>query len=159
MIGETEWHDLETFAFGDSPEMADRLAALVIAGVKTATCSAAVHGPDTDIGERQVCLDGRGNPVAVIETRSIQTLPFDDVTPEMAAREGEGDLSYRFWRDGHEAFFRREGTWAPDMDVIFETFERVDILDLHFAAEAKAHVDAERAEAYAAGYTSLGPTR
>jgi len=42
------------------------------------------------------------------------------------------------------------------MEVIYETFRLVDILDLHFAAEARLHVDAERAAAYAAGYKALG---
>ena len=33
-----EGEELETFAFGDSPEMADRLLGFVIAGSKRATC-------------------------------------------------------------------------------------------------------------------------
>jgi uncharacterized protein YhfF len=33
--------DLESFAFGDSPALADELLALVLAGKKTATCWAA----------------------------------------------------------------------------------------------------------------------
>ncbi|MEM7767479.1 MAG: ASCH domain-containing protein [Pseudomonadota bacterium] len=157
MTADDSWQDLPTFQFGDSRHMADRLAALVVARLKTATCSAAVHGPDAAIGERQVCLSGNGTPVAIIETTGLDTLPFSDVTSEMAALEGEGDLSHAYWRDGHEAFFTREGTWSPDMAVIFETFSLVDILDLHFAAEAPRHVDAERAAAYAAGYKALGP--
>lgn len=143
---------LNTFAFGDSPQMANRLAALVIAGAKTATCSAAVHGSDAAVGERQVCLDGAGTPVCVIETTSLQTLAFSAVTPDMATLEGEGDLSYRYWREGHIAFFERKGTWSPDMDVIFETFVVTDILSGDFAARADAHVKAERTEAAAQGY-------
>lgn len=150
------YQGLKTFKFGDSPELADRLAALVVAGVKTGTCSAAVHGPDAEIGERQVCLNSAETPVCEIETLDMQTLPFEAVTPEMAAREGEGDLSYQFWRDAHEAYYQREGTWQPDMDVIFETFRVTRILDDAFAAAASQAVKAERAEAYANGYTALG---
>ena len=150
------YQGLKTFKFGDSPELADRLAALVVAGVKTGTCSAAVHGPDAKIGERQICLSGDGMAVCEIETVDMQTLPFDAVTPEMAALEGEGDLSYRFWREAHEAYFQREGTWAPDMHVIFETFRVTRILDESFAAAAPSHLQAERAEALASGYTALG---
>ena len=150
------YQGLTTFTFGDSAELADRLAALVVAGVKTGTCSAAVHGPDTAIGERQICLNSEGEPVCEIETVDLQTLPFSDVTPEMAALEGEGDLSYAYWRDAHEAFYRREGTWAPDMDVIFETFRVTRILDETFAANAPKALAAERAEALANGYTALG---
>lgn len=150
------YEGLKTFQFGDGAELADRLAALVVAGVKTGTCSAAVHGPDTELGVRQICLNSAGRPVCEIETVALQELPFVDVTPDMAALEGEGDLSYRYWRDAHEAFFRREGTWAPDMDVIFETFRVTRILDEAFAASAPAALKAERDEAFANGYTALG---
>ena len=147
---------LKTFRFGDSDWLADRLAALVVAGVKTGTCSAAVHGPDAEIGERQICLNSAGTPVCEIETIDMQTLPFEAVTPEMAALEGEGDLSYRYWRDAHVAYYQREGSWSEDMDVIFEIFRLTRILDDGFAAEAQAAVKAERAEAFAKGYTALG---
>ena len=156
MNSPTTYEGLKTFKFGDSVELADRLAALVVAGVKTGTCSAAVHGPDAEIGERQICLNGAGTPVCEIETVSMQTLPFASVTPEMAALEGEGDLSYRYWREAHEAYYQREGTWATDMDVIFETFQVTRILDDAFAASAPAHLKAERDEAFAKGYTALG---
>ncbi|MEL6725591.1 MAG: ASCH domain-containing protein [Pseudomonadota bacterium] len=152
----TTYEGLKTFQFGDGAELADRLAALVVGGVKTGTCSAAVHGPDAEIGERQICLNSAGVPVCEIETLAMQTLPFADVSPDMAALEGEGDLSYEYWRDAHEAYFRREGTWAPDMDVIFETFRVTRILDEAFAASAPSALKAERDEAFAKGYTALG---
>lgn len=156
-MGSSATYDgLKTFKFGDSTELADRLAALVVAGVKTGTCSAAVHGPDAAIGERQICLDGAGAPVCEIETTDMQTLPFEKVTPEMAALEGEGDLSYRYWREAHQAYFQREGTWTPDMEVIFETFHVTRMLDDAFAARAPDALKAERAEAHAKGYTALG---
>ncbi|MEM6555923.1 MAG: ASCH domain-containing protein [Pseudomonadota bacterium] len=155
MTAPNTYQGLETFQFGDSPELADRLAALVVAGVKTGTCSAAVHGPDTEVGARQICLNSAGTPVCEIETVSMQNLPFNDVTPEMAALEGEGDLSYRFWRDAHIEFYKREGTWQPDMDVIFEIFRVTRILDVAFAAAAETAVKTERAEADAKGYTAL----
>ena len=147
---------LKTFKFGDSPELADRLAALVVAGVKTGTCSAAVHGPDAEIGDRQVCLNSVGIAVCEIETVDMQTLPFEAVTPEMAALEGEGDLSYRYWRDAHQAYYQREGTWQPDMHVIFETFRVTRILDQSFADASAEVVKAERVQAFANGYTALG---
>ncbi len=151
-----DWRALATFTFGDNAEMATRLAALVVAGVKTATCTAAASGEAGPVGAQQVCLAGNGTPVAIIETVSCETLPFSAITAELAALEGEGDLSLAYWRDAHQRVFERAGVWAPDMDVIFETFRLVDILDLHFAAEARLHVDAERAAAYAAGYRALG---
>ncbi|MFN7054475.1 ASCH domain-containing protein [Hyphomonas sp.] len=147
---------LTQFRFGDTPEMADRLAALVVAGAKTATCSAAMHGFEAALGERQVVLAGDGRPVAVIETMSLDVIALSSVTPVQAALEGEGDLSYAYWRDVHQDYFQREGTYAPDMDVIFETFKLVAVLDTDFATKADNAVKAERAEAHAAGYTALG---
>ena len=68
MTAPADWSALKQFRFGDSPALADRLAALVVAGVKTATCSAASLGFETSVGEQQVVLSGAGVPVAVIET-------------------------------------------------------------------------------------------
>ena len=55
-----DWSALETFSFGDSPELADELAELVLAGKKRATCWAASEGPKTHVGKQWVVLDGRG---------------------------------------------------------------------------------------------------
>jgi len=146
---------LNAFQFGDSPELGDRLAALVVAGRKTATCHAAVHGPLAKVGSRDVVLDGAKKPVAVLETASYTRLKFTEVTPAMAKPDGEGDLSHRFWADAHQDYFTREGTWSPDMDIYFEVFRLVEILDTSFACNAASHVGAEIAESAAKGFTAL----
>jgi uncharacterized protein YhfF len=43
---------MESFSVGDSPAMADELAALVLSGVKTATYWAASEGPLTEPGKQ-----------------------------------------------------------------------------------------------------------
>jgi uncharacterized protein YhfF len=48
----TDWRALPQFSFGDSPHLADELAALVLAGKKRATCWAAGEGPKTEIGKQ-----------------------------------------------------------------------------------------------------------
>jgi hypothetical protein len=53
------------------------------------------------------------------------------------------------WRHDHEAYFREEGTFAPDMLLWCERFRLVEVLDEAFAAEAAAHVAAAIAEAAA----------
>ena len=45
-----DWRSLGQFSFGDSPELADELAELVLAGKKRATCWAASKGPKTRAG-------------------------------------------------------------------------------------------------------------
>jgi hypothetical protein len=92
-----DWRELESFSFGDSPALADELAALVLAGTKTATCSAVSDGASTEVGKRMV-LSGSGKPLAVIETvelpnggstMSMQHLPTMRVKAIGALRIGE----------------------------------------------------------------------
>jgi len=118
------------FSFGDSPELADRLLALVLAGKKTATCGALRDfGPDEpmpEIGRRDIVLNGAGEEACVIETLSVETLSFDAIPASFTDREGEGP--YAEWRAGHEAYFARNGGFAPDMAVVCETFRLVSVL-------------------------------
>ena len=83
-----DWYNLETFSFGDSAEMADKLAALVLAGIKTATCWAAVEGPKTEVGKLMVALSGDGRPLAVVETIELTQRRFDEVQPTTRHRAG-----------------------------------------------------------------------
>ena len=92
---------MDRFAFGDGPALADELAALVLAGKKTATCWAASDGPLTSVGKRMVMLDGSGAPLAVLETVELALRRFDEVDAAFAFDEGEGDRSLAFWRSAH----------------------------------------------------------
>ena len=87
----TDWRGLESFLFGDSPELADELAALVLSGIKTATCWAASDGASTRVGKRMVVLSGSGEPMAVIETVELTQRRFSDVDAAFAYDESEGD--------------------------------------------------------------------
>ena len=84
---DADWRTLESFAFGDSPEMADRLLAFVLAGAKTATCWSVRDGQITEVGKRMVVKDGAGRPRAVIETVSLEQLPFSEVGWSFALAE------------------------------------------------------------------------
>jgi len=123
------WQGLETFAFGDSGQMADELGALVVAGSKTATCWAAVQGELTHVGKQMVMLDGDGRPWAIIETVELSQRRFDEVDAAQARDEGEGDRTLEYWRDDHRRYFTREGTFAPDMMLYCERFRLVRVLD------------------------------
>ena len=119
------------FSFGDSPELADELLSLVLAGKKTATCGAMRDfGPGKEplpqVGRRDVVLNGKRKPACVIETQSAEIKRFDAITPAFTDCEGEGD--YAQWRQGHERYFARNGGFTPDMDVVCETFRLVDVL-------------------------------
>lgn len=125
-----DWRTLPTFSFGDGPELADELAALVLSGVKTATCGHA-DGPEPEfpVGARSVMLDGSGRPRAVIETLEVSLRRFHDVDASFAHDEGEGDRSLESWREGHRRFFERAGVFAEDMLLWCERFRVVEVID------------------------------
>jgi uncharacterized protein YhfF len=127
------WRDLEQFAFGDTPEMADDLLALVLKGTKTATCSALAEyeaeGESIDqAGERAVVLDGRGRAACVIEVCEVAIKRFCEVDAAFAHDEGEGDRSLACWRREHERYFRKSGLFSEEMLLVCERFRLVEIL-------------------------------
>lgn len=123
---------MEAWAYGDAP---DELAALTLAGVKTATASAhalyALEGSDMPrTGDLSVILDGRGEAVCIVRNVRVTIVPYRDVDARQAWLEGEGDRSLTYWRRVHEAFFRRELARAglpftEDVAVVCEEFEVV----------------------------------
>jgi uncharacterized protein YhfF len=120
-----DWHILESFSFGDSPEMADRLLNLVIAGTKHATCWSIADGQQTFVGKQMVVLDGNGTPCAVVETVEIRQCRFCDVDLGFALDEGEGDETLEDWRAGHRAYFERNGGFDFEMMLWCERFKLV----------------------------------
>jgi len=103
----------EAFHFGDSEEMASTLADLVLKGTKRATAGSlwsfehegkALPQP----GDFSVVTNWTGSPLCVIETVRVDVVPFNEVTAEFAAVEGEGDGSLEFWRQEHASSFSRE---------------------------------------------------
>ena len=101
------------FAFGDTEAMADELAQLVLTGQKTGTSSAyelyflpGEAEPLPQTGQIDIILDGREEPVGVIQNIRVDHLPFKDVSADQARKEGEGDLSLDYWRRVHIEFFK-----------------------------------------------------
>lgn len=118
------------WSFGDSPELADELAALVVAGKKTGTCGSFAsyqkEEPRLTPGTYHIVLNGSGEAVCVIRTLAIRLIRFNEMSPALAALEGEGDLSLAYWQSAHQAFFEREGSWSPDMELIYEEFAVIE---------------------------------
>lgn len=124
--------EYDAWSFGDD---ADGLAALVKAGIKTATCSAydlyEAEGEDLpQPGDTGVILDSRDNAVCIIRTTRVYVVPFDEVTAEHAFREGEGDRSLEYWREVHESFLKEELAstgfeFSGDSRIVCEEFEVV----------------------------------
>jgi uncharacterized protein YhfF len=123
--GDKHWRSLAQFSFGDGPELADELAALVLAGKKSATCWAASEGSKTRVGKQWVVLNGSGVAVAVIETIELTQRRFEEVDEAFAFDEGESDRTLASWRRAHRNYFSRQGTFAPNMPLYCERFRLV----------------------------------
>lgn len=119
----------EAWAFGATPEHADGLLALVLEGTKTGTASSAWDYAEEDaplptVGDLSIILDGAARPRTVLETTSVEVVPFDQVTEEHARAEGEDDRTLASWRSIHERYWRDHSArgFAPDMPVVCERF-------------------------------------
>jgi uncharacterized protein YhfF len=119
---------LRSFAFGDSPKLADELLDLVLNGVKTATCSTEDEPNISKPGERWIVLDGRGHPRCVIESTEVTFRRYGEVDAAFAYDEGEGDRSLAYWREAHRRYFGRLGKFSDDMMLMCERFRLVEIL-------------------------------
>ena len=122
----------ECFHFDDNAPSADELAALVRAGIKRATAGLLwsfenAGMPLPRAGDLSIVTDFAGTPCCVIQTHRVSLVPFEDVSAEFAATEGEGDGSLRYWREAHGAYFGRECARInrqpdPRMPVVCEEF-------------------------------------
>ena len=125
----------EAFHFDDNEADANALAALVVAGIKRATAGLAWSYESSGTapprpGALSVVTNWGGAPVCVIETLRVEALPFDQVSAEFAAIEGEGDGSLNYWRQVHWASFGRECARIgrepnTEMSVVCEQFRIV----------------------------------
>jgi uncharacterized protein YhfF len=118
--------------WGDSPTMADELGALVVQGLKSASCSAlweweAEGNPIPQKGLITIALDGRGEPPCIIETVEVTIRKYNEVDSDFARDEGEGDLSLSYWRKAHKNFFSRTlpkvgKEFSEEMPLVCERF-------------------------------------
>jgi len=125
----------EAWAFGRGAEMADELGGLVASGIKQATASLlweyeAEGSQLPKPGDLSIILDGKDQPLCLIETVEIQVKPFSQVEERFAYDEGEGDRTLKYWRDAHWRFFGvtcqeigREP--SEEMPVVCERFQLV----------------------------------
>ena len=129
---------LDVWSFGDRPEMASQLVHLVACGEKRVTMGwlDAAERDGTPIayeGGVNVVTDGFGYPRVVLRSTQVRVMPFGEVDAESAAGEGEGDLTYEDWREGHVAYFTREAalhglTFDESARIAVERFEVLHVV-------------------------------
>ena len=129
-------HDrYDVVAHGHTPEIADALAALILAGRKRATASLdRDYGPGKpprpSPGDHVLVVDGSGRPACIWRTTDVTVGPLGGVTDEFAWVEGEGDRSRAVWLANHYEFFGRQAAregfvLTGEEPVVFEGFRVV----------------------------------
>lgn len=116
----------EAWAFCGGGPVADELAALVLAGTKTATASALVAfetegEPLPEPGRYSVVLYEDGSAAGVIRDTKVSLVPFNKVTAEHAYKEGEGTRTLEEWREIHRRAF------TPDYQAVGKEFDESGI--------------------------------
>ncbi|MBE6925798.1 MAG: ASCH domain-containing protein [Ruminococcaceae bacterium] len=122
----------DAWQFGDD---ANRLAQLVLDGVKTGTSSAypiyaAENEPLPEENTYSVVLWEDNTAACIIKTTKVYVIPFCQVSARHAFAEGEGDRSLSYWRNVHRSFFTKELAdagldFTEDMQVVCEEFIKV----------------------------------
>ena len=122
----------EAWSFGEAP---DKLADLVLQGIKTATCSAydlylINNEPLPREGDYSIILNSNEEAVCIIKTLKVYVTAFNQVSDEHAYKEGEGDRSLEYWRKVHVKFLTNElasvhKSFNENTKVVCEEFEVV----------------------------------
>ncbi|WP_426956813.1 ASCH domain-containing protein [Muricoccus radiodurans] len=99
----------EAFSIGNRPEHADHGAAVILSGRKTATSSPMSDWAEPGmvapfVGALSIVLDGRGEPVCVVETVEAETRRLGEVDEGFARDYGEWDGTLPTWRREMIAF-------------------------------------------------------
>jgi len=134
-----EMNNFDVFYFGSGPQMAAKLAHLVLKGQKRGTAGWVKTHEKTNtlipkVGGISLVTDGFGIPLCFIKTVRVEFIQFKDVNEQMARIEGEGDLSLADWKKGHKNFWETYDSqeinepFTEDEFIFFETFELIKIL-------------------------------
>ncbi len=125
----------DSYYFCADEESANHCADLVLMGEKRATASLLwSYEPDNEplpeVGQLSVITNWDGEPQCIVEVTSVEIMPFNEVPPEFAYEEGEGDKSLEFWRRVHWKFFSMEcveigKSPIENMPVVLEKFKVV----------------------------------
>ena len=109
--------------------MAAQLVHLVACGSKRVTMGwiDAAERDGTPLayeGGVSIVTDGFGYPRVVLRSVEVRVVPFGEIDAASAAGEGEGDLTYEDWSEGHVAYFTRE---AAQHGLAFDDRARIAV--------------------------------
>ncbi|WP_458119261.1 peptide chain release factor N(5)-glutamine methyltransferase [Mannheimia haemolytica] len=126
---------LSEWQFGEKP---NTLANLVLAGIKTATCSGYCfykldNVPIPQKGERHIVLDSQNCPVVMIELTCVERKKWFEIDEKFALLEGADSFSE--WERTHRNFFNAQLERAIDeqFELVCEQFHTVNIFSKTYA--------------------------
>ena len=101
----------EVLSFGNSEEMANQLAELVLVGEKTATSSLVELAeqrqvPQAKVGDYYLLVDGSKKIRAIVETTKVEEIPFGEIDEVFALAEGDGSLLN--WQQIHQLYYSQQ---------------------------------------------------
>ena len=125
----------QSYYFCDNQKDADECAELIRAGIKQATTHSLswlqINNENMPVkGDLAIVTDWNGNPVAVTKTIKVEIVQFEDITPDYALIEGEGDKSLDYWKKVHWDYYTRELSEynlqpTLDMKLVCEHFQTI----------------------------------
>jgi len=124
-----------SFYFCDNKKDANECAVLVSKGIKQATATSLWWFDKNNealpiVGDQFIVTDWDGHATSIIETIKIEKVPYNEITPEFAETEGEGDKSLAYWKKVHKAYYTREmephgESFDENMIIVCEYFKTI----------------------------------
>lgn len=105
--------EIISFYFCDNEKDANECGQLVLQREKRATATSLWwyeinNEPLPKVGDNYIVTDWQGRALCVIEVDKVNITPFNEITSEFAAIEGEGDKSLEYWKEVHWDYYHRE---------------------------------------------------
>lgn len=125
----------ESWKFETSKDASNYLAELVKSGKKRGTSSTKesfeyMGERIPSVGDLHIITNWDDVAQFIIRTTAVNIVPYKEVTEAFAQKEGEGDLSLKYWQDIHESIFIREQhacgkVFSYETAIVCEEFEVV----------------------------------
>jgi uncharacterized protein YhfF len=123
----------EADSWGNSDELAEQIAIVILSGEKTTTSRLEwerekSNDPIDKIGDKSIVLNAQQEPVCIVEVTDIFIRPFDQVDAAFVYNYGEGSRDMDFWNKNMWEYYEAEcaeiGLQAtPDMPMICQVFK------------------------------------
>ena len=126
-----KYPEAETFSFGNSKKLCDKLTLLVVSGKKTTTCAALsfyLSGKEKmpSAGRIYIATNWDGTPAVAIKIVEVEIKRFNEVREGFALDEGENN-DLEGWQKDHREYFEQNGEFEPQMKLVCERFEVVEV--------------------------------